>query len=83
VFAAKLEKTIANEIVTNELNVENDVSRKLNHIYETHVQQLQKQKRIVTKSFQDNEVAKQRHQVSERMLLYSIILIFNLLSHSQ
>jgi Rho GTPase-activating protein 17 len=67
-FSAKLEKTIAHEIVTNELNVENEVSRKLNTMYDTHVQQLQKQKRIVTKCFQDNEVAKQRYQVSDNFV---------------
>ena len=61
--AAKLEKNIAMEIVNNEVNVENDVTKKLTFILETHVGRIQKQKRIVTKLMQDNESAKHKCQV--------------------
>jgi hypothetical protein len=60
---AKLEKTIACEIVNNEVNIENDVSKKLNTIIESHISTVQKQKRVVAKCHQDNETAKQKHQV--------------------
>jgi glucose-6-phosphate-specific signal transduction histidine kinase len=60
---AKLEKTIASEIVNNEVNIENDVSKKLNGIIENHITAVQKQKRIVAKCHQDNEAAKQKYQV--------------------
>jgi glucose-6-phosphate-specific signal transduction histidine kinase len=61
---AKLEKTIASEIVNNEVNIENDVNKKLNSIIEHQIQAIQKQKRIVAKCHAENEAAKQKHQVS-------------------
>lgn len=51
------------EIVNNEVNVENDVTKKLTIILENHVGRIQKQKRIVTKLMQDNESAKHKYQV--------------------
>lgn len=60
---AKLEKNIAAEIVNNEINVENDVTKKLAIILENHIGRIQKQKRIVTKLMQDNESAKHKYQV--------------------
>lgn len=62
---ATLEKTIAAEIVNNEINVENDVTKKLAIIMENHIGTIQKQKRIVTKLMQDNESAKHKYQVNE------------------
>lgn len=61
---AKLEKNIAAEIVNNEINVENDVTKKLAIIMENHIGTIQKQKRTVTKLMQDNESAKHKYQVS-------------------
>lgn len=63
-LAAKLEKNIAVEIINNEINVENDVTKKLSVILEHHIGRIQKQKRIVTKLIQDNESAKNKYQVS-------------------
>lgn len=60
---AKVEKTIASELVNNEVNIENDVNKKLNGIIEQQIQVVQKQKRVVVKCHQDNEAAKQKHQV--------------------
>lgn len=60
---AELEKRIANEIVSSECNVENDVTKKLTNIMETNISAIQKQKRIVTKLMQDNESAKHKYQV--------------------
>lgn len=65
---ARLEKTIANEIVTHEVNIENDVSKKLNTIIESHITTVQKQKRVVAKCHQDNEAAKQKYQVRLSLL---------------
>lgn len=62
---ARVEKTIANEIVNHEVNIENDVSKKLNTIIDSHITTVQKQKRVVAKCHQDNEAAKQKHQVSD------------------
>lgn len=45
------------------MNIENDVSKKLNGIIENHITAVQKQKRIVAKCHQDNEAAKQKYQV--------------------
>jgi Rho GTPase-activating protein 17 len=50
--------------VNNEVNIENDVSKKLNTIIESHITTVKKQKSIVAKSHQDNETAKQKYQVS-------------------
>lgn len=58
-----MEKNIAVEIVNNEINVENDVTKKLTIILENHIGRIQKQKRIVTKLMQDNESAKHKCQV--------------------
>lgn len=58
-----MEKNIAAEIVNNEINVENDVTKKLGIIMDTHITTIQKQKRIVTKLMQDNESAKHKYQV--------------------
>lgn len=63
-IVAKLEKNIAVEIVNNEINVENDVTKKLGTILESHIGRIQKQKRIVTKLMQDNESAKHKCQVN-------------------
>lgn len=60
---ADVEKSIANEIVNNEINVENDVTKKLAIIMENHIGTIQKQKRTVTKLMQDNESAKHKYQV--------------------
>lgn len=60
---AKLEKNIAVEIINNEINVENDVTKKLAIILDNHIGRIQKQKRIVTKLIQDNESAKHKYQV--------------------
>jgi hypothetical protein len=49
--------------VNNEVNIENDVNKKLNGIIEQQIQVIQKQKRVVAKCHQDNEAAKQKHQV--------------------
>lgn len=65
-FTAKLEKNIAIEIVNNEINVENDVSKKMASILENHIGRIQKQKRIVNKLMQDNESAKHKYQVREK-----------------
>lgn len=62
-LSAELEKRIASEIVSNECNVENDVTKKLTNIMETNISAIQKQKRIVTKLMQDNESAKHKYQV--------------------
>lgn len=62
-FLAKLEKNIATEIINNEINVENDVTKKLAIILDQHIGRIQKQKRIVTKLIQDNESAKHKYQV--------------------
>jgi glucose-6-phosphate-specific signal transduction histidine kinase len=62
-LTAKVEKTIASEIVNNEVNIENDVNKKLNGIIEQQIQVVQKQKRVVAKCHQDNEAAKVKHQV--------------------
>ena len=62
-YTARLEKTIASEIVNNEVNIENDVNKKLNSIIEQQIQIVQKQKRIVAKCHQDNETARQKFQV--------------------
>lgn len=60
-----MEKNIAIEIVNNEINVENDVTKKLANILENHIGRIQKQKRIVTKLMQDNESAKNKYQVTQ------------------
>lgn len=67
--AAELEKRIANEIVSHECNVENDVTKKLTNIMDTNISAIQKQKRIVTKLMQDNESAKHKYQVGGFLLL--------------
>ncbi|XP_037036980.1 rho GTPase-activating protein 92B [Bradysia coprophila] len=64
---ADLEKRIANEIVSHECNVENDVTKKLANIMETNISSIQKQKRIVTKLMQDNESAKHKYQAALRV----------------
>lgn len=60
---SKLEKSIAGEIIKSEINVENDVTKKLATIMENHVSAIQKQKRLVNKLLQDNESAKHKYQV--------------------
>jgi len=47
------------------VNIENDVSKKLNSIIESHITTVQKQKRVVAKCHQDNEAAKLKHQVND------------------
>lgn len=51
-------------MVNHEVNIENDVSKKLNTIIDSQLTTVQKQKRVVAKCHQDNEAAKQKHQVS-------------------
>lgn len=77
---AKLEKNIAVEIVNNEVNVENDVTRKLSIILENHIGRIQKQKRIVTKLMQDNESAKNKYQV---ILNQTVNLFHTFQNHSR
>lgn len=72
-YTARLEKTIASEIVNNEVNIENDVNKKLNSIIELQIQIVQKQKRTVAKCHQDNETARQKYQV--RIVAHNILLI--------
>lgn len=57
--------------MNNEVNIENDVNKKLNGIIEQQIQVVQKQKRVVVKCHQDNEAAKQKHQVKN----FSFIII--------
>lgn len=66
-YAARLERNIANEIVDNEQKVEQSVTRKLTEIVEKHLASIQKQKRIVTKLMQDKESAKYKHQAAIRV----------------
>lgn len=75
-YTAKLEKTIASEIINNEVNIENDVNKKLNGIIEHQIQVIQKQKRIVAKCHQDNEAARQKHQV-RISLTQHLLIVFN------
>lgn len=80
-LSAKLEKNIAAEIVNNEINVENDVTKKLAVILENHIGTIQKQKRIVTKSMQDNESAKHKYQVkSFTTKIHFIFIHFTVIS---
>lgn len=66
-IAARLERSIANEIVDNEAKVEASVTRKLTDIMDKHLTTIQKQKRIVTKLMQDKESAKYKLQAAERV----------------
>jgi glucose-6-phosphate-specific signal transduction histidine kinase len=66
----KLERIISKKIVDNEENIEKDVCKKLNTIIDSHITTVQKQKRIYMKCHQDNETAKQKHQVSSEHLLF-------------
>lgn len=70
-FLARVEKRIATEIVNNEVNVENSVSKNLNDIIERHLSTIQKQKRVVTKCHQEYEASRQKYDVSvpERRLI--------------
>lgn len=65
--------------MNNEVNIENDVNKKLNGIIEQQIQVVQKQKRVVVKCHQDNEAAKQKHQVkfSLSLLLQKFQLLRN------
>lgn len=67
---AKLEKTIALEIVNNEINVENEVTKKLSVIFDSTVT-IQKQKRFVTRLMQEHESAKHKYQVNEQLIVPS------------
>lgn len=60
--------------MNNEVNIENDVNKKLNGIIEQQIQVIQKQKRVVAKCHQDNEAAKQKHQVS--IFLFGVNYVF-------
>jgi glucose-6-phosphate-specific signal transduction histidine kinase len=62
-----LEKKIAGEIVDNENNIEDCVTKKLNDVIEERLTVVKKQKSVVAKSHQDHETAKQKHQVSETL----------------
>ncbi|XP_058823943.1 uncharacterized protein LOC131684805 [Topomyia yanbarensis] len=63
---ARLEKTVASEIVNNEFNVENSVSKNLNDIIERHLGTIQKQKRIVSKCHQEYEATRQKYDSAQR-----------------
>lgn len=68
---AKLERDIATEIITNESNVESNVTKYLAMLLENNVATIQKHKRVVHKLQQDNESAKHKHQVSQSRLIIS------------
>lgn len=51
--------------MNNEINVENEVTKKLAIILENHIGRIQKQKRIVTKLMQDKESAKNKYEVND------------------
>ncbi|XP_055634989.1 rho GTPase-activating protein gacI-like isoform X2 [Toxorhynchites rutilus septentrionalis] len=63
---ARLEKTIASEIVTSELSVENSVSKNLNDIIERHLATIHKQKRTVSKCHQEYEATRQKYDSVQR-----------------
>uniref|UniRef100_A0A1Q3G1X8 Putative rho gtpase-activating protein 92b n=1 Tax=Culex tarsalis TaxID=7177 RepID=A0A1Q3G1X8_CULTA len=63
---ARLEKTVASEIITNELSVENSVSKNLNDIIERHLATIQKQKRTVSKCAQEYEATRQKYDTAQR-----------------
>uniref|UniRef100_A0A182UD43 Rho-GAP domain-containing protein n=1 Tax=Anopheles melas TaxID=34690 RepID=A0A182UD43_9DIPT len=63
---ARVEKRIATEIVNNEVNVENSVSKNLNDIIERHLSTIQKQKRVVTKCHQEYEASRQKYDSAQR-----------------
>lgn len=63
---ARLEKTVASEIITNELSVENSVSKNLNDIIERHLATIQKQKRTVGKCAQEYEATRQKYDSAQR-----------------
>ncbi|XP_053692707.1 rho GTPase-activating protein 92B-like [Sabethes cyaneus] len=63
---ARLEKTVASEIINNEMNVENSVSKNLNDIIERHLATIQKQKRIVGKCHQEYEATRQKYDSAQR-----------------
>lgn len=67
-FTAKLEKHIAYEIVNNEINVENNVTKKMALILENNIATIQKQKRVVTKLMQDTDSARHKHQVNRLII---------------
>lgn len=54
---------MACEIVTKEVNIDNEVTKRLSTIVDCHVNTVLKQKRVFAKSFQDNERAKMKYQV--------------------
>lgn len=64
--SARLEKTIASEIITNEVSVENSVSKNLNDIIERHLATIQKQKRTVSKCHQEYEATRQKYDSAQR-----------------
>lgn len=64
--SARLEKTIASEIITNEVSIENSVSKNLNDIIERHLATIQKQKRTVSKCHQEYEATRQKYDSAQR-----------------
>lgn len=64
--SARLEKTIASEIINNEMNIENSVSKNLNDIIERHLATIQKQKRTVSKCHQEYEATRQKYDSAVR-----------------
>lgn len=72
-FTAKLEKHIAYEIVNNEINVENNVTKKMALILENNIATIQKQKRVVTKLMQDTESARHKHQVNRLIISDTVV----------
>lgn len=64
--SARLEKTIASEIINNEVNIENSVSKNLNDIIERHLATIQKQKRTVSKCHQEYEATRQKYDSAVR-----------------
>ncbi|XP_065080511.1 rho GTPase-activating protein gacI-like [Ochlerotatus camptorhynchus] len=64
--SARLEKTIASEIIINEVSIENSVSKNLNDIIERHLATIQKQKRTVSKCHQEYEATRQKYDSAQR-----------------
>lgn len=64
---ARLERSIASEIVANEISVETEVTRRLNQYQETHLNTIQKQKRTVTKLQQDSDSARHKYQTAIKL----------------
>ncbi|GAB0088013.1 Rho GTPase-activating protein 92B [Sergentomyia squamirostris] len=62
---AKLEKSIAQEVLNHETNVESEVSKRLSGVLETNLSSIQKHKRNVTKLTQESESAKNKLRMND------------------